>query len=174
MILSERDLENYICENQDEFIRQLKSIYGEENDIKFLGRQVDLGNRENIADLIYYYDEEKDFRNYIVVELKYRNIQPKDLSQISRYMNVLIDKLSQEEYSNFDFDVHGVFVSFGLDDDMQYISMLEIPNIDYINIENVLKFDKSGRYYFNEDYLKNLKLDERIEKLHSKNKDGDK
>lgn len=55
MILSERDLENYICENQDEFIRQLKSIYGEDNDIKFLGRQVDLGNRENIADLIYYY-----------------------------------------------------------------------------------------------------------------------
>lgn len=126
MILSEKDLENYICENQDEFIKQLKSIYGEDNDIKFLGRQVDLGNRENIADLIYYYNEDKDFINYIVVELKYRNIQPKDLSQISRYMNVSIDKLSQEEYSNFDFDVRGVFVSFGLDDDMQYISMLRL------------------------------------------------
>ena len=34
MILSEKDLENYICENQNEFIKQLKIIYCEENDIK--------------------------------------------------------------------------------------------------------------------------------------------
>lgn len=52
MINYEKDLEDYICNNQEEFINQLQEIYGK--DIKFLGRQVDIGKRENIADLVYY------------------------------------------------------------------------------------------------------------------------
>ena len=96
MFSSEKDLENYICENQENFIDCLKEIYGEDNNIKFLGRQVDLGNRENIADLIYYYDDilgNEKYRTFVIVELKNRKLQPRDLSQLSRYINLLQNKL---------------------------------------------------------------------------------
>ena len=56
-ICCEKELENYICNHQDEFILVLKNtVYGEDCDIKFLGSQVKIGE-SNIADLIYYYDE---------------------------------------------------------------------------------------------------------------------
>lgn len=51
MLFNERDLEDYICNNQEQFIATLKKeIYGEDCDIEFIGRQVKIGE-DNIADI---------------------------------------------------------------------------------------------------------------------------
>lgn len=177
MIQSERDLEDYICNNQEEFITTLKGIYGEDEDVKFLGRQVHIGD-SNIADLIYYYDnptknenDETIFieRNYIIVELKFRMLEPKDLAQLSRYMTTLSDKLSSDEkYWTHENFVNGVFVSLGEDHNMQEIIIqlkeAEQP-IDFISIKSNITFNYSN-WSHTEKYISGVKLDNRIEELY--------
>lgn len=179
MIQNERGLEDYICDNQEEFIESLKNIYGEDYDIKFLGRQVHIGE-DNIADLIYYYDEEVilptneikkiTLRNYIIVELKFRLLEPKDLAQLSRYISTLNDKLySDKKYSKYENKINGVFVSLGETKEMQEIIIQlknEIDiNIEFLHINTSITFEKSG-WYHAEKYIENLKLDDRIENLY--------
>lgn len=176
MIDSEKSLEDYICNHQEKFIAILKTNMKEKDcDIKFLGRQVRLGN-DNIADLIYYYEKlttyeeiEMNERIYIIVELKYRSLEPKDLAQLSRYMNILEKKLQseekyQEEYENF---VRGVFVSFGENNEMQDISMRGIDNISFISFECDLIFHNDD-WDYKEEYLKEINLDDRLEQLFKK------
>ena len=176
MIDSEKSLEDYICNHQEKFIAILKTNMKEKDcDIKFLGRQVRLGN-DNIADLIYYYEKlttyeeiEMNERIYIIVELKYRSLEPKDLAQLSRYMNILEKKLQseekyQEEYENF---VRGVFVSFGENKEMQDISMRGIDNISFISFECDLIF-RNDDWDYKEEYLKEINLDDRLEQLFKK------
>lgn len=178
MIQSERGLEDYICNNQDQFIKELKDIYGKDCDIKFIGRQVHIGEK-NIADLIYYYDEEvrrtKDdpiefiARHYIIVELKFRMLEPRDLAQISRYMTTLKDKLaSEDKYCAYDTWVDGLFVSLGEDENMQEIIMQfeeENISINSLSIQSNIIFHKNS-WSHNEKYIENLKLDNRIEELY--------
>lgn len=177
-ICCEKELENYICNHQDEFILVLKNtIYGEDCDIKFLGNQVKIGE-SNIADLIYYYDDiENDIviKNYIIVELKFRYIGPKDLSQISRYMNCLKDKFhSDKKYSKN--NVFGLLVSFGEDKELQEICINDIisGDISFLTYETNIKFDLSGNWQNNENYINSLKLDDRIENLYKEVSENDK
>ena len=101
MLFNERDLEDYICNNQEQFIATLKKeIYGEDCDIEFIGRQVKIGE-DNIADLVYYYENENGEkqiteRYYIIVELKFIKLKPLDLAQISRYISCFSEKLETE------------------------------------------------------------------------------
>lgn len=176
-ISCEKELEDYICNHQDEFILVLKNtIYGEDCDIKFLGSQVKIGE-SNIADLIYYYDEiENDIiiKNYIIVELKFRYICPKDLSQISRYMNCLKDKLcSDKKYSKN--NVFGLLVSFGEDKELQEICANDTisDDISFLTYKTNIKFDLSGHWYNNENYINSLKLDDRIENLYKEVSEND-
>lgn len=166
MILNEKELEDYICENQDIFISTLKNIYGQDKNICFVGRQIKLGN-ENIADLIYYFDYQDDItdkritREYIIIELKYRYLCAKDLSQLSRYMQVLESKLYEKRSEKYCFNVSGVFVSFGLTNEMQDISNLPINNIQYLAIKPTFTFYEE-RYSYSQEYIQNIKLDNRI------------
>lgn len=171
MISSERELEDYICNNQEEFIKTLKTIYTKDKDIKFLGRQVRIGNN-NIADLIYYAKEETseapfDILDIIIVELKYRKLEPKDLSQISRYMSLLYEKLqSDEKYSNYEASIHGVFVSFGENEEMQEISInFDFDNITFIRIKSNITFEEEN-WCHTEQYIDNLQLDNRLEEIY--------
>lgn len=171
MINNERELEDYICNNQEEFICELKKIFGENNQIEFVGRQVKLGD-DNIVDLLYSYEkkynEEKvSVINFIVVELKFRQLIAKDLGQLSRYVNILRDKtFYDEEFQKRkkETSVYGVFVSFGLDDDMQNISMTNSDEFFYIKIKSRLKFEQES-WSYKEDYIDNIKLDKRIYNL---------
>ena len=180
MINSEKDLEDYICENQEEFIKSLKDVYRINQDIKFVGRQVYIGEH-NIADLIYYYElkeEIKDkegnitdeiiIKNFIIVELKFRNISAIDLGQISRYMTTFQDKIYDDEvFCTQDIRVYGVLVGFDLDDNMQEIQMFlenfsESENyIRFISINSNIVY-KIPSYQHKEKYIQNLKLDERL------------
>lgn len=171
MLTCEKDLENYICENQEDFIECLKKFYEKNIEINFLGRQVDLGNRNNIADLVYFWKNKItpdaggsiEEINFIIVELKFRKLQPKDVAQLSRYMNLLFEKLSTDKkYSNYYINVYGTFVSFGKDNDMNYISMLNLENINYIKINPFVIFEQEHGACYDDDYIDNLKIDNRI------------
>lgn len=172
MILSEKELEDYICNNQKNFIKALKEIYGEGKNIKFIGRQVRIGEN-NIADLVYYYDEESEgvpfkVRNYIIVELKYRKLTAKDLAQISRYMSLLREKICSEEMmlQGYESFVNGLFVSFGQDDLMQEIMInFEDTPIDFLAIKSNIAFERE-EWSHPDSYIKNIKLDKRINDLY--------
>ncbi len=175
MIAGEKELEDYICEHQEDFIEALKGIYGKDEDIKFLGRQVKIGE-SNIADLIYYYDKETKYKHdnntlsikekwFIIVELKYRELVPKDLTQISRYMSALREKLWQDYSDKYETFVEGLFVSFGQDTSMQEITInFDFDDVHFLNIEENISF-KPEHYIHKSEYIEKLKLDERIEKL---------
>lgn len=174
MIENEKKLEDYICDHQEQFIETLKtSINDEDCDIKFLGRQVRIG-KDNIADLVYYYDYnflppngiEIRERTYIIVELKFRPLESKDLSQLARYMNILEEKISREKkYQDYETTIKGVFVSFGESEEMQDISMRNFKNISYISFKCDLTFFNDD-WVYTDEYLKKIKLDNRLEQLY--------
>ena len=177
MINSEKELEDYICEHQEEFIKKLKEVlFLKECEIKFLGRQVQIGC-QNIADLIYYYDtevpnffEEKEMcRNYVIVELKNRYLESKDLAQIGRYVTTLYDKLENDDLIMGCEEIKGVLVGHDLDENMQNIEMLLDQyknNIYFMKINTKIEFDGVS-YYHNKNYINNLVLDDRIKECYT-------
>ena len=156
-ISCEKELEDYICNHQEDFISVLKSdIYDESYEIKFLGRQVKIGEN-NIADLVYYYDDIGNngvIKNYIIVELKFRETSPKDLAQISRYMSCLKEKLNSDEKYCKNI-VEGIIVSFGEDREMQEIIANNAisEGICFISYETKVDFKSSGFWYKDENYI---------------------
>lgn len=183
MINSERELEDYICDNQDDFIKKLKEIYNIKEKISFVGRQVHIGEN-NIADLIYYYEtndkikneegkviDKINFKNFIIVELKFRELTSSDLAQISRYMTIFKDKMQNDEYYHkHNVRVYGILVGFDLDNNMQEI---QIFLRNFVENEDCIKFIiiKSNityepvNYLHTDKYIKNIKLDERLLKI---------
>ena len=157
MINSEKELEDYICNHQEEFIEKLKNIYKVKN-IKFVGRQVKIG-RENIADLVYIMKPKDEYpiQELIIVELKYRKLLCKDLSQIMRYITTLKEK---DEYINFE-DINGCFVSFGCSDEMMDISKELEEKIKFISLECKFDFEEES-YRYSDEYLKEIELDQRL------------
>lgn len=179
MINSEKELEDYICEHQEEFISKLKEIlFLKDKEISFIGRQVQIGH-QNIADLMYCYDSkipeeiinnDEICRNYIIVELKNRALEPKDLAQIGRYVTTLYDKLENDNLIIGFEEIKGVLVGHNLDNNMQEVEMLLNQyrnNIYFVNIKTKIEFEDIS-YYHNEDYINDLVLDDRIKEYYNK------
>lgn len=158
MIKDEKELEDYICDHQEIFIKKLKEVF-DYNNIEFVGRQIRIGN-DNIADLIYIarIDDEIPIKDIIIVELKFRELQCKDLSQLTRYMSVLEEKDGNLSFEN----VYGCFVSFGCSNEMKDICKKE-EYIKFINIKCNIEFNEES-YCYNEEYLNNLSIDDRLKK----------
>ena len=183
MINSEKDLEDYICNNQEEFIEAIKNTFYslKDKEIKFVGRQVNIG-KDNRADLVYCYEDKVidpnvneimiDDLNYIIVELKFRKLELEDLGQISRYMSTLKrkinDDLKRENDIKYCGNIFGLFVSFGLSNSFQEVYIADLlERIGYITIEAQLEFFNES-YSKKEEYIKNLELDSRIEELYER------
>ena len=180
MINSEKELEDYICEHQEEFVKKLKDVlFLKDKEIFFIGRQIQIGC-QNIADLVYYYDsdvpeeiaikEGEVCRNYIIVELKNRSLETKDLAQIGRYVTTLYDKLENDNLIFGFEEIKGVLVGHGLDHNMQDVEMLLNQfqnNIYFMNIKTKIEFEDIS-YYHNEEYINNLVLDDRIKECCTK------
>lgn len=165
MIASEKDLEDYICDNQEEFMNFLAEELDVDPELKFVGRQVKIGN-DNICDLLYEYEYNKSSIYFIVVELKFRELEVKDLAQISRYLSVLNNKIHEK---NKDFpNAVGVFVSFGLSKELQEISSAKIlDDIYFVKIKPKLYYERE-KYSKREEYIKSVELDSRIEEIYGK------
>lgn len=179
MINTEKDLEDYICNNQESFISSLKKLFGIEEENKFLGRQIQIGSR-NIADLIYYFEESDGYeelniknKNYIIVELKNRILEPKDLGQLARYMNTLEYKIFDEscpfEATGYE-RVYGVLVGDDLDFNMQEIQIFLNNSRDligFVKTKTLLDYELP-QYSYKDEYISELELDSRILEIHKK------
>ena len=170
----EKELEDYICNNQKNFINSLKDLLCTNKEIKFVGRQVKIGNN-NILDLLYYYDEIPEIvpydgyyeRNFIIVELKKGEVNTTHINQIARYITTLSDKLSHKIWDG-EIKIYGILLGGSLNKDTEELSMYlreyADDNIKFMNYNYDLKYNIINLSY-NIEYIENLKLDERLEKL---------
>ena len=170
----EKELEDYICNNQENFINSLKELFFTNEKIEFIGRQIKIGNN-NIVDLLYYYDEKpknppyKDYfeRNFIIIELKKGEINTTHINQIARYITTLADKLSYKVCEGM-INVYGVLLGEKLNKDTEELSMFlrDYANdtIKFMEYNYDLKYNSIDLSY-KDEYLNQLKLDDRLEKL---------
>lgn len=175
-IQSERDLEDYICENIEEFKQFLRDEVFEGNDISseinFIGRQVNVGGK--FIDLLFdYWNEVPDgpgtfkIRTFIIVELKYRNLAPSDLAQLSRYMNIL-NEFQIEHEIDYKMSMKGVLLGLDLDENMQEIEMClsdifdgKKQDIHFVTMDTSVQFSITN-YSHTDEFMQNLVFDNRL------------
>lgn len=181
LVNSEKDLEDYICENLDDFIKFLQSIYQEEKQIEFVGRQVVIGDSR--LDLLFQIEEtfEEDYINttktFIVVELKFRKAEPKDIAQLSRYMNLLYDLEFDSRIGDAEVFVRGLLLTTGLNEDMQevqmYLNKHEDANITFATIKSNITYLVDS-YHRREEYIQKISVDSRLRKTKEVKECGEK
>lgn len=179
----EKDIEDYICEHQESIINLLKSIHGEDEDIRFVGRQVRLGS-DNIIDLLYKFDDadlgtpvgDIRYKNFVVVELKNRDLVADDFAQIARYTTILKERLEQEEYKEKEYivNVYGLLLGSGFSTDALCLLGNEVitDNIYCASFKVELTFEAQPRTIWKEEYLKALALDDRLTATIKETSDG--
>ena len=173
MINSKKELEDYICEHQKEFINKIKETFNIKEDLKFVGKEINV-TENDIADLVYYYtirwpEQNIEIKNYIIVELKFGTLELKNLINLTRNMNILGDKIFNE--SKNETTIKGILVGFDLDNNMQeiqtflnyYIEKYDEDKIGFITIDNNINFNIPLCKY-KDEYIQNFKLDSRIGK----------
>ena len=175
-INSERDLEDYICENIEDFISFLKELYKYDHinveKIEFVGRQVVVGDSR--FDLLFEIQEKTDdqfveiAKIFIVVELKFRKAEPKDIAQLSRYLNLLNSLECDERIGATLVNAKGVLLTTGLSNEMQDIQMYltDYTNADikFVHINTKVNFEQDS-YYYKDEFLENMIVDSRLKKI---------
>lgn len=175
-INSEKELEDYICDNIEQFIKFLKDIYKNEGidveKIKFLGRQVIVGDSR--FDLLFEIQERiNDFyfeisRTFIVVELKFREAEARDVAQLSRYLNLLNSLECDERIGSVLVNSKGLLLTKGLSDEVQNIQMYlndyTDADIKFAHINTNISFSEDYYYYKNE-FLEQMQIDERLREI---------
>lgn len=170
---SEKDLEDYICNNIDEFIKFLQGLYIDENlnveNIEFVGRQIVVGDSR--FDLLFEIQEKIDDeffeieRTFIVVELKFRKAEPKDIAQLSRYLNLLKSLEYDKRVGSTLVEVKGILLTEGLNAEMQDIQMYlnDYTNTDikFVHINTNINFEEDS-YSYKPEYLENMSVDKRL------------
>lgn len=98
-VIKEKILQKLIMEDIYSFLKQLG------NDYHFVGNEypIKMGDRYYKIDLLLY---NKEYRSYVVVELKIGELKSKDIGQISLYMNY-VDKNLKD---NFDDKAIGIIL----------------------------------------------------------------
>lgn len=175
-INSERDLEDYICKNIEEFIRFLKQLYISDNikvdKIEFVGRQIVVGDSR--FDLLFEIQEESGdpyfeiLKTFIVVELKFRKAEPKDIAQLSRYINLLNSLACDERIGSTLVNVKGLLLTSGLNSETQDIQMYlnDYTNADikFAHINTNISFEPDN-YYYKDEFLENMSVDSRLKNI---------
>ena len=167
---SEKALENFICEDSDEFELFLQDEFSIFNliGIQFVGRQIYLGNF--ILDVLYYCDVEQDdkiVRYYIVVELKNVMAKAKDLCQLSRYTGIFKDSFEKNEFfKNLDVDilkVKGYLVAPDFDQDLIDLSSSNnlTEEIELVKFVPQVTFENRS-YSWKDEFIKDINFDEAV------------
>lgn len=178
-INSEKDLEDFICNHLTQFIDFLKSIYGENENIEFVGRQIVIGDSR--LDLLFQIQEEAGYfetrKTFIVVELKFRNAEPKDIGQLTRYMNLLYDLEFDERIGATEVIVKGLLLTTGLNNDVQeiqmYLSNYTDADIIFAEIKSDITYNIDS-YSRRKEYLEKMTVDSRLRKTREVNTHGEK
>lgn len=170
-INSEKDLEDYICDNLEEFVSFINSqVWISKDPIDFIGRQIEIaGNRIDLLFKTIWEHKENNFKRctFIVVELKFRQAEPKDIAQLSKYMNLIRDigdKLNEECESD-DIDVKGILLTTGSNYDVQEIQM----NMESLGLDDICFATYNTSLFYNtesfsrkEEYVENMTYDKRF------------
>ena len=143
MITNEKELENYIMDNEDSFCSFLCELFDLE-DVSILDNQVHVGT-SNIIDImcagLTKGSEPKE--KIIIVELKFHAIEAKDFSQLGRYMSAISVVLEED-----DENIYGVLVGTGVSQDCGCILNGELLNdrikvvacaskLEYVNCSDI-------------------------------------
>lgn len=175
-INNEKDLEDYICKNIDKFIVFLKELYEEENinidKIEFVGRQIVVGDSR--FDLLFEIQEKtgdqyfKIVKTFIVVELKFRKAESKDIAQLSRYLNLLNSLECDERIGSTLVKAKGILLTNGLNNETQDIQMYlnDYTNADikFVHINTNISFEQDN-YYYKDEFLENMSVDSRLKNI---------
>ncbi|NBI65046.1 hypothetical protein D3Z38_18900 [Clostridiales bacterium] len=179
-IQSEKDLESYICENVEEFKEFLGNNAFEDcyEKIEFIGRQVNVNG--NFIDLLFLginelpsevspFKEKSHELTFIVVELKYREVEPKDLAQISKYMNILdlfVPENLVDQEANCDFmPTRGALLGTDIRDDTREIQMcMEEERVKFATLSVKLNFNVAN-YSYMDEFARGVDFDDRISEL---------
>ena len=175
-IFSEKDLEDYICEHIDNFISFLKRLYKNDNlnvdKIEFVGRQVVIGDSR--LDLLFEIQEKADdpyfdiCKTFIVVELKFRKAELKDIAQLSRYMNLLNSLECNEMVGSALVNTKGLLLTTGLNNEVQDIQMYlnDYTNADikFAHINTKVDFEVDS-YGYKDEFLENMVVDSRLKNV---------
>lgn len=173
---SEKELEDYICNHIDMFIDFLKEIYKKEDinidNIEFVGRQVVVGDSR--FDLLFEVQEKtediyfKIQKTFIVVELKNRIAEPKDVAQLSRYLNLLRSLSCDERVGSTLVDAKGILLTNGLNSEVQDIQMYlnDYTNADikFVHTNISVNFEQD-HYYYKDNFLDSMVVDSRLKKI---------
>ncbi len=182
---NEEELEDYICEHLADFKNELqKALDHKSAQIEFVGRQVEFGV-ENRVDLLFtanYAQKMPDgtVKNRlvpIIVELKNRNLEPRDVAQLSRYLSVA------EDWFNFNADktdtsigiVQGVLVGPGVSEDFTHLWINErgFAEIYLLKFSPKVIFSQENLdYRWKEEYINNLEIDDRVKHMLEFNKNA--
>lgn len=175
-INNEKDLEDYICENIQDFINFLKELYKHEiinvEEIEFVGRQVIVGDAR--FDLLFEIQEKSDdqyfeiAKTFIVVELKFRNAEPKDIAQLSKYLNLLNSLECDERVGSTLVNAKGILLTTGLDNEMQdiqmYLNDYTDADIKCVHINTKVAFEQDN-YSYKDEFLKDMTVDKRLKRI---------
>lgn len=175
-INSEKDLEDYICEHTDNFIVFLKQLYKDDNikvdKIEFVGRQVIIGDSR--LDLLFEIQEKANdpyfdiCKTFIVVELKFRKAEPKDIAQLSRYMNLLNSLECNERIGSTLVNAKGLLLTTGLNNEVQdiqmYLNDYTNANIKFAHINTRVDFEQDS-YSYKDEFLENMTVDSRLKNV---------
>lgn len=175
-INSEKDLEDYICKNIDKFIDFLKQLYRKDNvnveKIEFVGRQIVVGDSR--FDLLFEIQEQSEdpyfeiLKTFIVVELKFRNAEVKDVAQLSRYLNLLNSLAYDERIGSTLVKTKGLLLTSGLNNETQdiqmYLNDYTDADIKFAHINTNISFEQDN-YYYKNDFLENMLVDSRLKNI---------
>lgn len=175
-INNEKDLEDYICEHIDNFIKFLKQLYKDDNvnvsKIEFVGRQIVIGDSR--LDLLFEIQEKIDdpyfdiCKTFIVVELKFREAEPKDIAQLSRYMNLLNSLECNERIGSTLVNTKGILLTTGLNNEMQdiqmYLNDYTDADIKFAHINTKVDFEQDS-YSYKDEFLENMLVDSRLKNI---------
>lgn len=174
----EKDVEDYICAHQEQFIEIIKGIF-KSDEASFVGRQVTLGKDHRI-DLLYQLTDidkgtpvgDVSSTAFLIVELKNRELIPEDFAQIGRYLSIFDQKLDGELTQKS----KGLFVAPCIGEkvkDMMTSWDWDNPLIKFVTFTTSIKFQEADcSLGWKEDYIEKLELDSRVVDTLKEQNDG--
>lgn len=142
MITNEKELENYIIED-DDFCKFIEELCGLKY-VSVVDNQVHVGDK-NIIDVLCIGLETEEKECLVVVELKFRPLEAKDFAQVGRYITALLD------VGIYPIDhIQAVLIGTGVTDECAYIINGEVldDDIKVAVIENKLSYYEATNHWF--------------------------
>lgn len=176
MITNEKEMEEYIISDVA-FPKHLEDTFGLKN-VKFVGNQVHIG-KGNIIDILYKgvedVPEEVAEGVLIVVELKFRTLEPKDYSQIGRYM-IAVHQYQDTNETKRKYKVKGMLLGTSIGWDIANTFCLVSDEDISVNVvecefnymcvsDSLYRIDINGQ---TEDCFENLFIEEELKNVCNK------